>query len=121
MAPGGVESGVTVVAAFVVFVVAMAFLGQDGWKSGLGAEALRKVQELEEKSVRLERDRAQKQMRLETVEQALDKQKQKVMIQTYFLCTPMPHAPKFNQGRSSLFFNFIISTYYTFCVNLLVA
>ncbi len=64
----------------VVSSPVMAFLGQDGWKSGLTSEALRKVEELEAKADRLERDRGQKQMRLETVEQALEKQKQKVRL-----------------------------------------
>ncbi len=55
----------------------MAFLGQDGWKSGLPSEALRKVEELENSANRLEKERAQRQIRMETIEQALDKQKQK--------------------------------------------
>ena len=56
----------------------MAFLGQDGWKSGLSAQALSKIEELEAKTARLEKDRAQKQMRAESMEQQMEKHKAKM-------------------------------------------
>ncbi len=56
----------------------MAFVGQDGWKSGLSSMALTKIEELESQNEKLKRDRGQKQMRLETLLQTLEKQTKKV-------------------------------------------
>jgi len=56
----------------------MAFLGTDGWKSGLPPLALNKIGELESAQDKLNKERAQKQMRIETLEQTIEKLRKKV-------------------------------------------
>ena len=56
----------------------MAFMGQDSWKSGLPSSALTKIEELESKADKLNRERMQRTRMVETLEQALEKQKKKV-------------------------------------------
>ena len=56
----------------------MAFVGADGWKSGLTALQTSKVEELESRLEKTSRERTQKQMQIDTLNQALEKQKRKV-------------------------------------------
>ena len=56
----------------------MAFVGADGWKSGLTALQTAKVEELESRLEKTSRERTQKQMQIDTLNQALEKQKRKV-------------------------------------------
>jgi len=48
------------------------------WKDGLPGKALLKIQEMEGQLDKLKKDRNQKQFQLESLEAALQKQKQKV-------------------------------------------
>jgi hypothetical protein len=57
---------------------AMAFMAQDGWKSGLTAGQLTKVEALQTDNERLQKEASQKKLMLENVEQELEKQKRKV-------------------------------------------
>ena len=54
------------------------FAASDAWKSDLSGVTLKKVEELEAKLEKANKERNQRQMKNETLEQALDKQKQKV-------------------------------------------
>lgn len=49
------------------------------WKEGLPTRALQKIQELEGQLDKLKKERQQRQFQLETLEAALQKQKQKVL------------------------------------------
>lgn len=48
------------------------------WKDGLSGKALQKIQEFESQLDKLKKERQQKQFQLESLEAALQKQKQKV-------------------------------------------
>lgn len=48
------------------------------WKDGLPGKALQKIQEMESQLDKLKKERTQKQFQLESLEAALQKQKQKV-------------------------------------------
>lgn len=48
------------------------------WKDGLPGKALQKIQEMEVQLDKLKKERTQKQFQLESLEAALQKQKQKV-------------------------------------------
>ena len=50
------------------------------WKDGLSGKALQKVQELEGQLDKYKKEKNQKQFQLDSLEAALQKQKQKVMI-----------------------------------------
>lgn len=50
------------------------------WKEGLPTRALQKIQELEGQLDKLKKERQQRQFQLETLEAALQKQKQKVSL-----------------------------------------
>lgn len=49
------------------------------WKEGLSPRVLQKIQELESQVDKLKKERQQRQFQLESLEVALEKQKQKVM------------------------------------------
>lgn len=51
------------------------------WKDGLPAKALQKIQEIEVQLDKLKKERTQKQFQLDSLEAALQKQKQKVVVQ----------------------------------------
>lgn len=51
------------------------------WKDGLPGKALQKIQEMEVQLDKLKKERTQKQFQLESLEAALQKQKQKVSAQ----------------------------------------
>lgn len=55
------------------------------WKEGLPTRALQKIQELEGQLDKLKKERQQRQFQLETLEAALQKQKQKVSLQSWHL------------------------------------
>lgn len=55
------------------------------WKEGLPTRALQKIQELEGQLDKLKKERQQKQFQLEALEAALQKQKQKVPLQCWYL------------------------------------
>lgn len=55
------------------------------WKEGLPTRALQKIQELEGQLDKLKKERQQRQFQLETLEAALQKQKQKVSLKCRFL------------------------------------
>lgn len=59
------------------------------WKEGLPTRALQKIQELEGQLDKLKKERQQRQFQLETLEAALQKQKQKVPLKHWCLqlCT----------------------------------
>lgn len=59
------------------------------WKEGLPTRALQKIQELEGQLDKLKKERQQRQFQLETLEAALQKQKQKVALKRWYLqlCT----------------------------------
>lgn len=59
------------------------------WKEGLPTRALQKIQELEGQLDKLKKERQQRQFQLETLEAALQKQKQKVPLKRWCLqlCT----------------------------------
>ena len=56
----------------------MAFLGQEGWKSGLSAAQLAKVDAIQTENERLAKEVSQKKLKLENVEQELEREKRKV-------------------------------------------
>lgn len=51
------------------------------WKDGLPGRALQKIQEMEVHLDKLKKERTQKQFQLDSLEAALQKQKQKVSLQ----------------------------------------
>lgn len=51
------------------------------WKDGLPGKALQKIQEIEVQLDKLKKERTQKQFQLDSLEAALQKQKQKVIVQ----------------------------------------
>lgn len=51
------------------------------WKDGLPVKALQKIQEMEVHLDKLKKERTQKQFKLDSLEAALQKQKQKVSVQ----------------------------------------
>lgn len=51
------------------------------WKDGLPGKALQKIQEIEIQLDKLKKERSQKQFHLDSLEAALQKQKQKVIVQ----------------------------------------
>ena len=51
------------------------------WKDGLPGKALQKIQEMEVQLDKLKKERTQKQFQLDSLEAALQKQKQKVSVQ----------------------------------------
>lgn len=51
------------------------------WKDGLPGKALQKIQEIEVQLDKLKKERSQKQFQLDSLEAALQKQKQKVIVQ----------------------------------------
>ena len=51
------------------------------WKDGLPGKALQKIQEMEVQLDKLKKERTQKQFQLDSLEAALQKQKQKVRVQ----------------------------------------
>lgn len=53
------------------------------WKDGLSGKALQKIQEIEGQLDKLKKERTQKQFQLDSLEAALQKQKQKVCDLTY--------------------------------------
>ena len=53
-------------------------MAQDGWKSGLSAAQLTKVEAIQSENERLQKEASQKKLMLENVEQELDRQKRKV-------------------------------------------
>ena len=55
------------------------------WKEGLPTRALQKIQELEGQLDKLKKERQQRQFQLETLEAALQKQKQKVALKCWYL------------------------------------
>lgn len=55
------------------------------WKEGLPTRALQKIQELEGQLDKLKKERQQRQFQLETLEAALQKQKQKVSLKCWYL------------------------------------
>lgn len=55
------------------------------WKEGLPTRALQKIQELEGQLDKLKKERQQRQFQLETLEAALQKQKQKVPLKCGYL------------------------------------
>lgn len=57
------------------------------WKDGLPGKALQKIQEMEVQLDKLKKERSQKQFQLDSLEAALQKQKQKVSVQ--HKCTPL--------------------------------
>ena len=56
----------------------MAFMAQDGWKSGLTPVQLSKVEALQTDCERLQKEAAQKKLMVENQEQELERQKRKV-------------------------------------------
>ena len=56
----------------------MAFLGQDGWKAGLSVFQLGKVEEMESRLDKVNKEKTQKQMQVDTMQQAMEKLKRKV-------------------------------------------
>ena len=56
----------------------MAFMAQDGWKSGLTAVQLSKVEALQTDCERLQKEAAQRKLMVENQEQELERQKRKV-------------------------------------------
>ena len=56
----------------------MAFMAQDGWKSGLTAVQLTKVEALQTDCERLQKEAAQRKLMVENQEQELERQKRKV-------------------------------------------
>ena len=57
----------------------MAFMGEDSWKAGLTGHQMAKVTDLESKVSHMTKEKSQRTMQMETLEQALDKQKRKVI------------------------------------------
>lgn len=51
------------------------------WKDGLPGKALQKIQEIEVQLDKLKKEKTQKQFQLDSLEAALQKQKQKVIVQ----------------------------------------
>lgn len=51
------------------------------WKDGLPGKALQKIREMEAQLDKLKKERTQKQFQLDSLEAALQKQKQKVSVQ----------------------------------------
>uniref|UniRef100_A0A8B9Q1J4 Centromere protein Cenp-F N-terminal domain-containing protein n=1 Tax=Apteryx owenii TaxID=8824 RepID=A0A8B9Q1J4_APTOW len=75
------------------------------WKEGLSTRVLQKIEELESQVDKLKKERQQRQFQLESLEAALQKQKQKV-IMAYLtvllnqsLCSPPPPNPGHLDGR----------------------
>ena len=58
----------------------MAFMGDESWKSGLSGYQLSKVTDLEGQLTRTKKERAEKLMQLEILQQTLEKQKRKVCL-----------------------------------------
>ena len=56
----------------------MAFMAQNGWKSGLTAVQLSKVEALQTDCERLQKEAAQRKLMVENQEQELERQKRKV-------------------------------------------
>ena len=56
----------------------MAFLGQEGWKAGLPNAALAKIEDMETQITKLNREKTQRTLRQESLEQSMEKQKQRV-------------------------------------------
>lgn len=56
----------------------MAFLGQDGWKAGLSVLQLGKVEGMENMLDKITKEKTQKQMQVDTLQQANEKLKRKV-------------------------------------------
>lgn len=54
------------------------------WKEGLSTRALQKIQELESQLDKLKKERQQRQFQLDSLEAALQKQKQKVIYNTSY-------------------------------------
>lgn len=54
------------------------------WKEGLPTRALQKIQELEGQLDKLKKERQQRQFQLESLEAALQKQKQKVPLKCWY-------------------------------------
>lgn len=55
------------------------------WKDGLPGKALQKIQEMEVQLDKLKKERTQKQFQLDSLEAALQKQKQKVSVNEEWL------------------------------------
>ena len=58
----------------------MAFMSQDGWKSGLTPVQLTKVEALQTGFERMQKEAAQKKLMVENQEQELERQKRKVSV-----------------------------------------
>jgi hypothetical protein len=56
----------------------MAFLGEESWKSGLSSLQQMKVSDLEAQLSRTKKEKSEKVMQVEMLQQTLDKQKRKV-------------------------------------------
>ena len=65
-------------AGLVALVGKMAFMGEDGWKSGLSVQQTNKVNELEKKVENLSKANNQNQLRFENLEQSLAKSERKI-------------------------------------------
>jgi hypothetical protein len=57
----------------------MAFMGEESWKAGLSGFQLSKVTDLETQLTRTKKERSEKLMQFEILQQTLEKQKRKVI------------------------------------------
>ena len=63
-------------------------MGDESWKSGLSGYQLTKVTDLEGQLTRTKKERAEKLMQLEILQQTLEKQKRKVCFNTVTIRIP---------------------------------
>ena len=56
----------------------MAFMGEESWKSGLTGFQLTKISDLETQLAKLKKERGEKSMQVEILQQTIEKQKRKV-------------------------------------------
>uniref|UniRef100_A0A8C0GRD2 Centromere protein Cenp-F N-terminal domain-containing protein n=1 Tax=Chelonoidis abingdonii TaxID=106734 RepID=A0A8C0GRD2_CHEAB len=79
------------------------------WKEGLSTRALQKIQELESQLDKLKKERQQRQFQLESLEAALQKQKQKVIVlmhhvtsNAFLFCSSLPSMVSLEQPLALL-------------------
>ena len=69
-------------------------MGDESWKSGLSGYQLTKVTDLEGQLTRTKKERAEKLMQLEILQQTLEKQKRKVCFNTVTIRIPDVRIPE---------------------------
>lgn len=88
----------------------MAFVGTEGWKSGLSSIQVAKVEELESKFDHLKKENGRKQLHLDNLQQELEKNKRKVSL----FCIPRRMAIRVSQLPQKIL-ETIVDVYY--CMN----